>query len=146
MKVTKIIREYVEERVNEIFAEPTAIEREYEEKQKQFKLYIEKLNTEINNFIDSKVKELEKNNPDNLSFCRNTSKTYIYDGTDWRCNETENSLSFKARKAKEEREAQCYKAKKNIFVNLELGANKEQLESMFQKLIEEKNNTITIEE
>ena len=146
MKVTKIIREYIEERVNEIFAEPTAIEKEYEEKREKFKLYIEKLNTEINNFIDSKIKELEKNNPDNLSFCRNSDTTYIYDETYWRCKEAENSLAFKARKAKDERESQCYKAKKNIFVNLELGANREQLESMFQKLIEEKNNTITIEE
>lgn len=145
MKVTKIIREYIEERVDAIFAEPTPIEKEYNEKITEFNKYIEGINNKINKFIDEQIKEIENNNPYNFYIDRSSTTTFIYDSTYW-SHRNNGELADKAKKARTAREQQCTKAKKDIMIDLELGAtNKEDLEKMFKELTN-KYNTMTIEE
>lgn len=129
MRVTRIIREYVEKRVKEVYGEETEIEKKYKEEKKRFEEEIEKANQDVKEYIHERMKEI--NNPYNFYVCTNT--TYAYGTSCWSDNQ-HSELYNQARKAERERLTKRDNAIENIFVTLELGGNKQQLEEMLNNL------------
>lgn len=129
MRVTKIIREYVEKRVREIYGKETPIELEYKQAKEDLKKELEKANKEINEIIRKYAEENIKN-PYGLDI--DIISSTIYGGWRWRSEKPE--IQKKADKAQTERLEKQSQALENIFVTLELGGNKAQLEEMLNNL------------
>lgn len=128
MRVTKIIREYVEKRVREIYGEPTAEERLYEEEKTKFENEIKLANERIRKIIEEEAKKIS--NPYGLHLDITTSTIY----SSWRYGGELPEIQAKAREKENERSEKKRKAIEDILVNLELGGTKAQLEEMLNNL------------
>lgn len=129
MRVTKIIREYVEKRVRDIYGKETPIELEYKQAKEDLKKELEKANKEINEIIRKYAEENIKN-PYGLDIDITSSTIY----GEWRWRSEKPEIQKKADKAQTERLEKQSQALENIFVTLELGGNKAQLEEMLNNL------------
>lgn len=129
MRVTKIIREYVEKRVKEIYGKETAEEIAYNNAKEELKKELEKANKEIDEIIRNYAKE-HINNPYNLDIDITSSTIY----GDWRWRKEKPEIEKIAEEKKQERLTKQSQALENIFVTLELGGNKAQLEEMLANL------------
>lgn len=128
MRVTKIIREYVEKRVKEIYSKESAEELAYEQAKAEYEEELKKANAKIQELIKQVASEI--NNPHNLRLDISTSTIF----TNWGYGGVIPEIEEKARKAKDERCAKKSKAIEDILVNLELGGTKAELEEMLSKL------------
>lgn len=128
MRVTKIIREYVEKRVKEIYGEPTEVEKEYERAKAEFEDNLKKANEEIKTVI----KEYMAKIPNPYGFELEMTSSHIFNNYSWHYETPE--IEKKYKKARDERLKKQSDALENIFVTLELGGNKEQLEQMLADL------------
>lgn len=128
MKVTKLIREYVEERVYEQFPK-TAEELAWEaEKDKMFKA-IEQAELLIGAYAEQVVKELNEKY-EFTDYC--LKKHNYYHVTDTHYND---SIIYQmCIKANNERVKKIDEAIKNILITLELGGTKAELEEMLANI------------
>lgn len=129
MRVTKIIREYVEKRVKEVYGKETAEEIEYNKAKEELKKELERANKEIDEIIRNYAKE-HINNPYNLDIDITSSTVF----GDWRWRKEKPEIQVKAEEKQKERLEKQSKALEDIFVTLELGGNKAQLEEMLANL------------
>lgn len=133
MRVTKLIREYVEETVSSMpkFANPTPEEQEYKV-----------LQSNITDFQNSVDKEIDESVAEAIENFRATHglgadiklEVSCYTKVNW---STYNSdLADKARKAERERKKARDEAIKDILLSLELGADRKELDEMLKRLAE----------
>ena len=128
MRVTKIIREYVEKRVKEVYGKETAEEIEYNKAREDLKKELEKANKEIDEIIREYAKKIP--NPYGLDIDITSSTVF----GDWRWRSEKTEIQKKAEQAQNERLKKQSQALEDIFVTLELGGNKAQLEEMLNNL------------
>ena len=133
MRVTKLIREYVEEQVGAIpkFKNPTPEEQEYKA-----------LTSNLSNFQDSVDKEIDESVAEaikNFRIAHNLGKDVkievsCHTKVTWSAYNSD--LADKSRKAERERKEARDNAIKEILLNLELGADRKALDEMLKKLAE----------
>lgn len=129
MRVTKLIREYVEETVNGIY-EPLIknCDGDYYEKKKEVKKILEKLADEF----DTTAKKIIKENGFSIDSWDDREKTIIT----YTCNFGNKEympILEKRRKLRDEKKQKV----QDILVNLELGGTKAELDEMLKKIKEE---------
>lgn len=129
MRVTKLIREYVEETVNGIY-EPLIknCDGDYYEKKKEVEKILEKLADEF----DVAAKKIIKENGFSIDSWDDREKTIIT----YTCNFGNKEympILEKRRKLRDEKKQKV----QDILVNLELGGTKAELDEMLKKIKEE---------
>lgn len=129
MRVTKLIREYVEETVNGIY-EPLIknCDGDYYEKKKEVAKILEKLADEF----DAAAKKIIKENGFSIDSWDDREKTIIT----YTCNFGNKEympILEKRRKLRDEKKQRV----QDILVNLELGGTKAELDEMLKKIKEE---------
>lgn len=129
MRVTKLIREYVEETVNGIY-EPLIknCDGDYYEKKKEVQKILEKLADEF----DAAAKKIIKENGFSIDSWDDREKTIIT----YTCNFGNKEympILEKRRKLRDEKKQKV----QDILVNLELGGTKAELDEMLKKIKEE---------
>lgn len=129
MRVTKLIREYVEETVNGIY-EPLIknCDGDYYEKKKEVEKILEKLADEF----DAAAKKIIKENGFSIDLWDDREKTIIT----YTCNfgnKEYGPILEKRRKLRDEKKQKV----QDILVNLELGGTKAELDEMLKKIKEE---------
>ena len=135
MRVTKIIREYVEKTVNELpkFKNPTPKEIAYQEFEKNLQEWRESIEQEIRDALKSSVHNYKVVNditdPDVI--------LSVSDFTMIRFSTHNCELARKATTAKNARVKAKKEAIENILVNLELGATKADLDAMLTALAQQ---------
>lgn len=128
MRVTKIIREYVEKKVKEIYAGETQAEKDYKKAKAEYEEELKKANEKIQKLIKEVASEI--NNPYDLRLDISTNTIY----TSWSYGGQLPAIQEKARLAENERCEKRKKAIEDILVNLELGGTKTELEKMLANL------------
>lgn len=130
MKVTKLIREYVETKVSESYPK-TATELAWEEHRKNISDAITEANEKVYEFAKKLAKELNTKYhfpvDNNLTACEHynsISNKYNYDSEFYRAY----------RKAKEERQQKIDEKIKEILITLELGGSKADLDEMLANI------------
>ncbi len=129
MKVTKIVREYVEEEVKKIFNNKTEIERQWDKQKEEMNEDCKIMEMRIKTLVeDMKTNFAKKYNVDETVLSYYSPSISI---NHWR------GIIYLEQKAKEEeqkRTERAEKAIKDILISLELGGNKKVLEEMLLKL------------
>lgn len=133
MRVTRLIREYVEETIKAIpkFKDLTPEEMEY----KTLTSNIADFQNSVDKEVDESVAEAIKN----FRMVHNLGEDVkievsCYTKVTW--NAYNSDLADKARKAERERKGARDTAIKEILLNLELGADRKELDEMLKKLAE----------
>jgi hypothetical protein len=133
MKVTKLIREYVEESVKAMpkFKDLTPEEVEYKALCDCTADFRNSLDNQLHDIVDNAIKEFRtlNNIPDEVEIKRS-----CYSATTISCYCT--PLGDKARAAERKRVEARNDAIKDILLNLELGAGRKELDEMLKKLAE----------
>ena len=131
MRVTKLIKEYVEKQVSALpqFAEESPEEKLYKEMRHKVEEFGESLENEIKSLMEKKIQQFktEQNIPDDM-------KITVYDYNIYRTCFHRSQLCENAEKAKEARLKARREAIENILLNLELGAGRAELEDMLKAL------------
>lgn len=133
MRVTKLIREYVEKSVKTMpkFTEKSAEELEYE-----------RVNKAINDFKTNLLESVQEMMKAEISaFCvaQNIPEDVKLEPTNYNCvcgGVFNSNLGKEAQSKKNERELACQEAINEILLNLELGADRKELDEMLKKLAE----------
>ena len=133
MRVTKLIREYVEETVSAMpkFANLTPEEQEYKALQSNL--------ADFQNSVDKEIDEMVAEAIANFRIAHNLGEDIKIDVS---CHTKVNygtynsNLANKARKAERERKEARDNAIKEILLSLELGADRKELDEMLKKLAE----------
>lgn len=133
MRVTKLIREYVEETVSAMpkFANSTPEEQKYKALQSKISDFQNSVDKEINESVAEAIK--------NFRTVLNLDadiKIEVSCHTKINWNTYNSDLANKARKAERERKEARDNAIKEILLNLELGADRKELDEMLKKLTE----------
>jgi len=133
MRVTKLIREYVEKTVSAMpkFATPTPEEQEYRTLQSNI--------TDFQNAVDKEVDESVAEAIENFRATHNLGadiklEVSCHTKVNWSLYNSD--LANRARKAERERKEARDNAIKEILLNLELGADRKELDEMLKKLAE----------
>lgn len=129
MRVTKLIREYVEAEVEKAYAEKTPDEVAYDMLRKEIADFREKVNNEIYHAIEEAIARFckEHNIPEDVKIFR-TDNNLVCDN-DWN-----SVIRNKSQKAKQQRAEQRDSKIKDILLNLELGATRAELDEMLSHL------------
>ena len=133
MRVTKLIREYVEETVKAMpkFANLTPDEQKYKALQSNI--------ADFQNAIDKEVDESVAEAIENFRITHNLGadiKLEVSCHTKVNWSAYNSDLADKARKAERERKGARDSAIKDILLSLELGADRKELDEMLKKLAE----------
>lgn len=127
MRVSKTVRDYIEQKVNEAY--PITGCEEYEQARKEVNDFCEQLDEAIEHLVKEQVKVFNAAHPSVADWGltdRNVCHV-IYHSYD-------SELERKSRAMKEEIERKRAEAIQNIIVTLELGGNKADLERMLSEL------------
>lgn len=134
MRVTKLIREYVEKSVKAMpkFAEPTPEEVAYKEMVKKVDEFRNRMNEELKVFLNTAIGEFCETEgiPDDVKIEATTYNTIV-------SNFCVAQITAKARTAERARNNGCKEAIDEILLSLELGADRKELEEMLNTLREE---------
>lgn len=134
MRVTKIIREYVEKTVNAIpqFANKSEEELACENLETKINDFKNNMAIEMENLVNSRIAEFreENNLPEDVVVKFQTNYSPVYSSI-W-CS----SIKSKADTKKNERASARQKAIEEILVALELGGTKAELDEMLKQLAE----------
>ena len=129
MRVTKLIREYVETEVEKAYKEKTPDEVAYDHMCKDIGDFREKLTAEVENFINSAVASFreENNIPADVKIFKTDYTILTY--KDW-----ESDIRKKSEIARKQRTEQRDNKIKDILLNLELGATRAELDEMLKHI------------
>ena len=133
MRVTKLIREYVEKTVSAMpkFANLTPDEQEYKALQSKISDFQNSVDKEINESVAEAIKNFRVTHNINADVKLEVS---CYTKVNW---STYNSdLADKARVSEHKRKKTRDEAIEEILLNLELGADRKELDEMLKKLAE----------
>ena len=129
MKVTKLIKEYVEKRVREQFPK-TAEELAWEAEKDRMSKAFEEAGELMEAYAEQVVKELNEKY-ELKGYCLRTYHNYSY-VTDTYCNDSENYQA--SVKVGREREKKIDKTIEDILISLELGGTKADLDEMLANI------------
>ena len=129
MKVTKLIKEYVEKRVREQFPK-TAEELAWEAEKDRMSKAFEEAGGLMEAYAEQVVKELNEKY-ELKGYCLRTYHNYSY-VTDTYCNDSENYQA--SVKVGREREKKIDKTIEDILISLELGGTKADLDEMLANI------------
>lgn len=133
MRVTKLIREYVEKTVKAMpkFKDLTPEEVAHKEMVKKVDEFRDRMNEELKIFLNTAIDEFceAEGIPDDVKIEATTYNTIV-------SNFYTAQISMKACAAERKRREDCKEAINEILLSLELGADRKELEEMFAKLAE----------
>lgn len=134
MRVTKLIREYVEKSVKAMpkFAEPTPEEVEYKKFSEKVTKFAEGVEEEMKHAIQEAIDNFRAVNGIGADVDLRPYEYSIMRYNTWNCD-----LAKRANLAKQKRETACQEAIDEILLSLELGADRKELEDMLNTLREE---------
>lgn len=129
MRVTKLIREYVETEVEKAYKDKTPDEVAYDHMCKDISDFREKLTDEIENLIDNAIASFreENNIPADVKIFKTDYTILTY--KDW-----DSDIRKKNDIARKQRAEQRDNKIKDILLNLELGATKAELDEMLKHI------------
>jgi hypothetical protein len=133
MRVTKLIREYVEKSVKAIpkFKNLTPEEVAYKEMVKKVDEFRDRMNKELKIFLNTAIGEFceAEGIPDDIKIEPTNYNTIV-------SNFCIAQITAKAHTAEKKRKNACNEAIDNILLSLELGADRKELDEMLKKLAE----------
>lgn len=134
MRVTKIVREYIEESVSKAMSEKSTAEKEYDAFHNDIRQFIEQVEDEVKNMVNEAIENyrMTHNVPDDIKITQ-TDYTLIH------CGDWNSALRNEAAAMKRKRETARERAVKDIIVTLELGGTKADLDAMLNKVATEYN-------
>lgn len=134
MRVTKIVREYIEDSVNKALSEKSTAEKEYEAFHKDIRQFIEQVEDEVRHMVDEAIENyrITHNIPDDIKITQ-TDYTLVH------CGDWNSALRNEANAMKKKRDAEKERAVKDIILTLELGGTKADLDIMLSKVATEYN-------
>ena len=134
MRVTKLIREYVEKSVKAMpkFADLTPEEVEYKAFSEKVTKFAEGIEEEMKHAIQEAIDNFRAVNGIGADVDLRPYEYNIVRYTTWNCD-----LAQKANLAKQKRETACREAINEVLLSLELGADRKELEDMLNTLREE---------
>ena len=132
MRVTKIVREYIEESVSKALTEESTAEKEYEAFHKDIRQFIEQVEDEIEHMIAEAIENyrMTHNIPDDVKIKKSDYTLIRYD--DWG-----SAIRNEAEAMKKKRNEAEARAVKDIILTLELGGTKADLDAMLSKVATE---------
>lgn len=132
MRVTKLVREYIEESVDKALSEKSAVEIEYEAFRKELDEFIKQIEDTVEQMVDEAIENYRIVNyiPDDIKIKKTDYALVRYD--DWDSAIRSNAMDIK----KKRNEAKA-KAIKDIMLTLELGGTKADLDAMLSKVATE---------
>lgn len=134
MRVTKIVREYIEESVSKALTEKSTAEKEYEAFYKDIRQFIEQLDDEVEHMVAEAIENyrMTHNIPDDVKIKKSDYTLIRYE--DWN-----STLRTEAETMKRKRNEAKARAVKDIIITLELGGTKADLDAMLSKVATEYN-------
>lgn len=136
MKVTKLIREYVEKSVNACYPKPSSVEL-YAKQRDRTNDALTEMNDMVKAYANSILPEIKAkyNIPDDFNFKVRTGINYI-EWSSW-----DSALGRKADEDSKANEKAKQQKRDEILLSLELGANKSDLDNMIKQLMNEVEQT-----
>ena len=134
MRVTKFVREYIEESVSKALSEKSTAEKEYEAFHNDLRQFIDQIDDEVEHMIAEAIENyrMAHNIPDDVKIKKSDYTLIRYD--DWN-SALRNEAEAMRRKRNEAKE----RAVKDIIITLELGGTKADLDAMLSKVATEYN-------
>lgn len=134
MKVTKIVRDFVEEKVNEKYPLPVEPVEAIELEQKELACRVEEAMAAASDVLTTKLRERGVVYPANITGMKITSFNRVSDKGSYTYVDYIRPIRDAWREEKAEVEAKRAKAQKEILVSLELGGTKAELLEMLANL------------
>lgn len=134
MRVTKFVREYIEESVSKAMSEKSTAEKEYDAFHNDIRQFIEQVEDEVKNMVNEAIENyrMTHNVPDDVKITQ-TDYTLIH------CGDWNSAIRNEAAAMKRKRETAKERAVKDIIITLELGGTKADLDAMLSKVATEYN-------
>lgn len=134
MRVTKIVREYIEESVSKALSEKSTAEKEYDAFHNDIRQFIEKLEADVEQMATEAIENycITHNIPDDVKI-KQTNYTLV------KCEDWNSAIRNEASAMKKKREEAKERAVKDIVITLELGGTKADLDAMLNKVATEYN-------
>jgi hypothetical protein len=134
MRVTKIVREYIEESVSKALTEKSTAEKNYEAFYNELHQFMHQVEDEVEHMIDEAIENyrMVHNIPDDVKLTK-TDYTLIH-YSDWN-----SAIRNEAETMKRKRKEAQMRAVKDIILTLELGGTKADLDAMLSKVATEYN-------
>lgn len=132
MRVTKIVREYIEESVGKAMSEKSTAEKEYEAFTNDLHQFINQIDDEVEHMVAEAIENyrMTHNIPDDVKIRKSDYTLIRYE--DWG-SAIRNEASAMRKKRDEAKE----RAVKDIIITLELGGTKVDLDAMLGKVATE---------
>ena len=132
MRVTKIVREYIEECVDKVMSEKSTAEKEYDAFHDDLRQFIDKLEADIEQMTNEAIENyrITHNVPDDVKI-RKTDYTFV------KCDDWGSAIRNEAQAMRKKREEAKERAIKDIVITLELGGTKADLDTMLSKVATE---------
>ena len=134
MKVTKIVRDFIEEKVNEKYPLPVEPKEAIELEREELAYRVEEAMAAASDVLTAKLRELGVVYPVNITGMKITSFNRVNDKGSYTYVDYIRPIRDAWREEKAEVEAKRAKAQKEILVALELGGNKAELLEMLANL------------
>ena len=134
MKVTKIVRDFVEEKVNEKYPLPVEPKEAIELERKELDHRVAEAMAAASEVLTTKLHELGVIYPAEITRMKITSFNRVSDNGGYTCADYIRPIRDAYREEKAEVEAKRAKAQKDILVSLELGGTKAELLEMLANL------------
>lgn len=134
MRVSRVVREYIEESVNKALSEKSTAEKEYEAFYNDLHRFIEQIDEEVEHMIAEAIENyrMTHNIPDDVKIRKSDYTLIRYD--DWN-----SAIRTEAEAMKKKRKEAKERAVKDIVITLELGGTKADLDAMLSKVATEYN-------
>lgn len=134
MKVTKIVRDFIEEKVNEKYPLPVEPKEAIELEREELNNRVEEAMVAASEVLTAKLRELGVVYPAEITGMRITSFNHVNDKGSYTYADYIRPIRDAWREEKAEVEAKRAKAQKEILVSLELGGTKAELLEMLANL------------
>lgn len=134
MRVTKFVREYIEESVGKALSEKSTAEKAYDAFHHDMRQFIEQVEDEVKHMVNEAIENyrMTHNVPDDIKITQ-TDYSLIH------CGDWNSALRNEASAMKRKRDTAKERAVKDIIVTLELGGTKADLDAMLSKVATEYN-------
>lgn len=132
MRVTKIVREYIEESVSKTLTEKSTAEKNYEAFYNDLHQFMHQVEDEVKHMVAEAIENyrMTHNVPDDIAITQ-TDYTHIH-YSDWN-----SAIRNEAEAMKRKRKEVQMRAVKDIILTLELGGTKADLDAMLSKVATE---------
>ena len=130
MRVTKIVREYIEEQVGKVYSTKTPEEIAMEQFNEMVGAFVINLDKEVNTMVDNAIAQFKADNNVPNDFVINHSHYTAITKDTWNMD-----MRREADKAREKRVKAKHNAIKDIILTLELGGTKADLDKMLKDLV-----------